>query len=328
MLIYFNIQGSQSGGGPSVFVHKAGTEFARKGHSVTYKRTPNVDVALCIINTGNILRKVGKNTKVVLRIDGIYNKLYNEKFNRAIRPDMTALHNELKRDLPLVNHTVYQSAWSRDRIWDEIVKVDKNYSVINNGVDVKLFKPNNTRAKDKFINLIHVGKMRDAYLMEMLVGTYKEVQKRGHNVKLLLVGTMDGACHRVLNKHMPDQNIKHVGNFLNNQLTNVYNMGDIFLDVRQGASCNNVVAEAQACGLPVVTPSWGGSCEMVKDTETGIVVDGGKWDYDQNYISGLASAVEKIIPSLSEFKTKARIHAVKNLSIETMIDKYLKAFRS
>lgn len=328
MLIYFNIAGNQGGGGPSIFVHKAGTEFAKKGHQVTYKRSPNVDVALCIINTGNILRKVGPQTKVVLRIDGIYNKLYNDKFDRAIRPDMIALHEELKRDLPLVGHTVYQSEWSRDRIWDEIVKVDKNYSVINNGVDVTLFKPNNGRGVDNFINLIHVGKMRDEYLMAMLVGTYKEVKKRGHNVKLLLVGTMDGGCQKVLKEHGADVNVKHIGNFLNNNLTNAYNSGDIFLDVRQGSSCNNVVPEAQACGLPVITPSWGGSCEMVINGKTGMVVEGGQWDYDENYIDGLAGAVDQIIPDLAGFKLRARHHAVKRLSIEIMIDKYLKAFGS
>jgi len=325
-VIYYNIKGTLSGGGPSVHVARMTQALQSKGHKIIYDKPQNANVAVCIINTGAVLRKARKNggkTRVILRIDGIYNKLYNTKFNRAIRPDMQALHAELKRDIPLVDHMVYQSEWSRDRIWDEIVKVDRNYSIIHNGVDTNLFKPFNKQL-DKSVTLIHVGKMRDAYLMEMLVGTYIEVKNRGVNVKLLLVGTMDGGCQQVFNKHKSDSNIKHMGNFVNNQLTQVYNMGDIFLDVRQGSSCNNVVSEAQACGLPVITPSWGGSCEMIVDKKTGIIVDGGQWDYDQKYIFKLSDAVEEIMPDIGNFKSRSRVHAIKNLSITTMVDKYIK----
>jgi len=324
--IYLSVRGSQGGGGPSIFCYKFANAIARKGHRVIYDKPQKSDIALAIINTGSILRKVKKaksKTKVMLRIDGIYNKLYNEKFNRAIRPDMTALHDELKRDIPLVHHTFYQSQWSKDRIFDEIVRVDRNNSVINNGVDINLFKPIPQNRKE--INLIHVAKMRDEYLMEMLVGTYKEVKSRGHNVNLLLVGTMDGGCQRVLKRSIADPNIKHLGNFPNGQLTRAYSMGDIFLDVRQGSSCNNVVPEAQACGIPVITPSWGGSCEMVLDGKTGVIAEGGKWDYDQKYIQNLSNAVEKIIPDLNGYKLRARKHAVQSLNLDIMIKKYMKA---
>ena len=39
----------------------------------------------------------------------------------------------------------------------------------------------------------------------------------------------------------------------------------------------------------------------------------------------MADAVEKIIPDLDGFKNRARRHAVKNLTIDTMVDEYLKA---
>jgi len=158
--IYYNVRGTFGGGGPSVHVARMTQALQLKGHKVIYDKPQSASVAMCIINTGKVLRKVAKaksKTKIILRIDGIYNKLYNEKFNRAVRPDMAALHAELKRDIPLVHHVVYQSIWSRDRIWDEIVKVDKNYSVIHNGVDTNLFKPLNV-TKDKFFINCHLHK--------------------------------------------------------------------------------------------------------------------------------------------------------------------------
>lgn len=322
--IYFSIQGTPHGGGPSVFVWKMATALKRKGHHIVYNKQPDMDVALMIISAGNIINKVkGKKTKVLLRLNGIYNKEYNKKFNRAIRPDMTALHDDLRRNIPLMHHTIYQSKWSRDRIWDEIIKVDKNYSIIHNGADTNIFK-SIKRPNDGFVNLIHVGKMRDAYLMEMLIGTYRELRRRGQNVKLILVGSMDGGCKKVLAKNR-DNNIVYIQNIPNNQVVKAYNIGDIFLGIRQGCSSNNTTSEAQACGLGIIVPEWGGDHELVTNGQTGIIVPSGHWDYDQNYINGIADAVEKMIPDLEGYKKRAREHAVKNLSLDIMVNKYLKA---
>ena len=321
--IYYNVRGSFKAGGPSVHVARMAGGLGKKGHGVIYDNPRLADVAMCIINTGKILRKIDRNkTKAILRIDGIYNKLYNEKFSRKIRPDMTALHAELQRDIPLVDHTVYQSEWSRDRIWDEIIEVDRDYSIIHNGVDIKLFKPI-PQPKDDALKLMHVGLMRDAYLMEMLVGVYKELKRRGHNTKLLLCGSMDGGCSKVF-KANKDSGMIHTGHIKNTQMAAQYSKGDIYLDARQGASCNNTVAEAQACGLPVITPAWGGSCEMVKAGITGAIVDGGKWDYDERYIQAMADAAEFIESDLKDFKKQARTHAVAELTVDKMIEKYLK----
>jgi len=97
------------------------------------------------------------------------------------------------------------------------------------------------------------------------------------------------------------------------------------LVITENTSCNNVVPEAQACGIPVITPSWGGSCEMVLDGKTGVIAEGGKWDYDQKYIQNLSNAVEKIIPDLNGYKLRARKHAVQSLNLDIMIKKYMKA---
>lgn len=322
--IFYNTDGNFSGGGPSVHVARMKGALSSLGHTLTSNAT-EADIAMCIIVTNNILNKVDrKKTKVILRIDGIYNKIYNEKFNRAIRPDMVALHTELQRDIPLLDHVVYQSQWSKDRIDDEIVVRTNNYSIIHNGVDLNAWKPYPTERKDKFVKLFHVGFMRDAYLMEMLIGVFKELTKRKHQVQLLLYGSMDGGCSRVYNANR-DKNIIHTGHIKNTALPREYAKGDIYLDVRQGASCNNTVAEAQACGLPVITPSWGGSCEMIKDKATGVVVDGGQWDYNQNYVNNIANAVEFIMPNLKDFKKRARKHAEAQLGLDTMVNNYLKA---
>lgn len=325
-IIYYSVPGNFNGGGPSVHVAKMAVGLTKLGHKIIYDKPQRSDVVICIISGGKIFRQVNREkTRIILRIDGIYNKLYNEKFNRKIRPDMKALHDELRRTIPLFDHVVYQSQWSKDCIDGEIVERKDRFSVIPNGADIRLFKVYSDAYKnDGYIKLGHVGFMRDAYLMEMLIGTYKELKKRGKKVKLILCGSMDGGCSKVYHANK-DSGIIYYPHIKNTLLPRKYSEFDIYLNVRQGCSSNNVVGEAQSCGLPVVCPSWGGDAENIVDGETGAIVDGGRWDYNQSYIRGLSDAVEKIIPDLDGFKLRARKHAVKNLGLDIMINKYLKA---
>lgn len=321
--VYFNVPGSPVGGGPSVFVYKTSEALKKRGYKVLYDKPGRADAALCIIETGKTLKKINRDkTKVIVRIDGIFNNLYNKKFNRAIRPDMTALHSKLKSDIPSVDHVVYQSSWSKEQVDKEIIKrADNNWSIINNGVDVKLFKPLDL-SKPGELGLFHIGKMRNGYIMECLIGCFKELKKRGHNVRLSIVGSMDAECSAVF-KQNPDPMIKHLGSVSNTKAVNAFGLGDIYLGPRQGSSCDNVIAEAQACGLPVIVPSWGGNKDMVVDNSTGVVVDSGQWDYDAQYIQNMADAAEKIAKDLDGYSKRAREHAVKNLNIDKMVDKYI-----
>ena len=323
--ICFNVRGSNGGGGPVTFVFKTAKELTRMGHKVIYDSPQKANAAICIIETGKFLRYCAKSkTKVILRIDGIYNDEYNKKFNRAIRPDMAALHAKLMTDIPAVHHMVYQSNWSKDRIDDEIIKrKDNNWCIINNGVDTNLFKPTNITSSTK-LRLVHVGLMRNGYIMECLMGAYDELKRRGHDVSITMVGSMDGECQKVYSKYKGDSNIIHKPKVANSLLPSLYGSGDIYLGPRQGSSSDNVIAEAQACGLPVVIPSWGGNSDMVVDKSTGIVVPSGHWDYDAKYHCALADGVEDISKDLVGYKSRARNHATQSLTIGKMVDKYLK----
>lgn len=317
--IYFNQRGSISAGGPTVFVYKTAKELIKRGYKVIYDNPQNADVAIAIIETGKLFRQIDrKKTKVILRVDGIYNSEYNKLFNRKIRPDMEDLHNKLKIDIPRVDWMVYQSQWSKDRVDEEIIPRNDKYSIIHNGSDIALFKP--TERKDDCINLMHVGKMRDAYLMETLVGVYFILAKQ-YKIKLILAGPMDADCSRVFNANKTNMNVEYLGAFNNNQLTSIYQRGDIFIGVRQGSSSDNVISEAQASGLACVVSSWGGNAEMIKDG--GVVVSTGHWDYGAEYNNKIAQGIETIISNLSEFKKNARIHAEKELSITNMVSKYV-----
>lgn len=324
--VYFNVVGGPTAGGPGIFVYKCANALSKLGHRVVYDKPNRADVALCIIETGRVLKQINRQkTKTILRLDGIYCKKYwHGGEGRAWRSDMTALHNKLLTDINAVDFMVYQSQWSKDRADQEIIKrKDDNWAIIGNGVDVGAFKPHE-RKKDGFINLIHVGKIRNDYIMLSLIETYKELQKRGYKVRLVLVGNMDSECSKIYHEHKKDNNIVYMGAVPNNKLSAAYSFGDIGLYVRMGSSCDNVIAETMSCKIPVVIPQWGGNIEQIEHDVSGVAVDGGQWGYDEKYIQNLSDGVEKIIKNLEEFKINARKHAVEKLNIDLMIQKYLK----
>lgn len=326
-VIYFNVPGSWGGGGPSVWVAKTAQELTKRGYSVIYDKSARADACICVIETGKVLKQINRQkTKVILRIDGIYCKEYwhGKTPDRQWRPDMTALHNKLKQDIPSVDHVVYQSQWSKDRIDNEIVKRDNDFSIIHNGVNVVLF---NTRpiTKSGYINLFHAGKIRNGYIMESLIGTFQELTNRGIKIRLIIAGSMDAECSKIYSIHKNNKDIVHLGAFSNTNINAAFVQGDVYLGCRMGSSCDNVIVEALACGLPVVVPSFGGNKELIEDGKQGIIVNSGHWDYGPEYIKKLADGVEKIIPDLDGFKKRARDHAEKNLTIEKMVDEYIKA---
>jgi hypothetical protein len=64
---------------------------------------------------------------------------------------------------------------------------------------------------------------------------------------------------------------------------------------------------------------------MAVDGSSGIVVPTGHWDYSKEYHEKLADGVEKIWPDLANFQKRARQHAVDNLTVQKMVNKYLGA---
>jgi len=79
-----------------------------------------------------------------------------------------------------------------------------------------------------------------------------------------------------------------------------------------------VMAEALACGTPVVATAMEAAPEIVEDGEVGVLVGAGEWD---EMVSAIRSGrLDTIVPQL------CREHVQERFSVETMLDGYEAAF--
>lgn len=98
-----------------------------------------------------------------------------------------------------------------------------------------------------------------------------------------------------------------------------------------------VFIESMACGTPVVTFARGSAPEIIKDGQTGFLINPsdndirGAWIIKKTGFAGLCEAVEKIYSMPDEeyklMRQACRKHAVENFSAEKMTKRYLEVYR-
>ena len=141
---------------------------------------------------------------------------------------------------------------------------DYPIKVINNGIDLSVFKPTGSDfreahgiAEDEFL-LLGVAflwsrrKGLDAfeYLSEHLDSRYR----------IVLVGTDD--C---IDAHLPERVISIHRTQNQQELAQIYTAADLFVNPTREDNYPTVNLEALACGTPVVTFDTGGSAEIIRD---------------------------------------------------------------
>ena len=89
--------------------------------------------------------------------------------------------------------------------------------------------------------------------------------------------------------------------------------------------CPNSVIEALACGLPVVGFETGSLRELIGEAAGRLVPYGGnQWRLEQPDVPALANAAIDVLQEQERFRKAARARADELLSLEKMVDEYLK----
>ncbi|MFA5076114.1 MAG: glycosyltransferase [Patescibacteria group bacterium] len=129
----------------------------------------------------------------------------------------------------------------------------------------------------------------------------------------------------------------HVG-YERDRLIRYYQTSKLFLSpILLEESFGLVFIESMACGTPVVTFARGSAPEIIKDGQTGFLVNPsnddirGDWIIKKTGLAGLHEAVEKIFSMPAEeyslMRRACREHVIHNFSAKKMAEKYLDVYK-
>ncbi|MBQ7107066.1 MAG: glycosyltransferase [Clostridia bacterium] len=237
-------------------------------------------------------------------------KEYSWFFDRS-----TALFNKKKDLFSGLDLTIITpSQWLADLVKQSFLK-DYPVKVINNGIDLNVFKPTTGDFRKKY-NLdnkfIVLGVAFDWGARKGL-DVFIELSKRlPKNNKIVLVGTNNN-----IDKQLPD-NIISIHRTQNQQeLAEIYTAADLFVNPTREENFPTVNIESLACGTPVLTFNTGGSPEIIDET-CGTVVP-------KNDIDGLYSEILRI-KSENPYSPAACIEKAKNFNANEKFKEYLKLY--
>ena len=190
----------------------------------------------------------------------------------------------------------------------------KNFSQINylktiyNGVDIKKFKFNE-KPKDYFLFMGAIGEHKnpkDAILA---------VKKAKTNLILAGGKKREPYFSKEILPLIDNKQIKYVGEVSGRQRIKLFQEAKGFLmPIKWAEPFGLVMIEAMACGTPVIAYPNGAVKEIVKNKETGFIVNNSK---------EMAEAIKKI-NQISRKKCRQRVE--ENFSEEKMIDCYEKVY--
>ena len=164
--------------------------------------------------------------------------------------------------------SVTPSQWLADLVKQSFLK-DYPVKVINNGIDLGVFKPtesdfrtkHNLEDKKIILGVASVWEVRKG--LDVFIELSKRLDDR---YKIVLVGTNDE-----VDKKLPEGIISIHRTSNQKELAELYTAADVFFIPTREDNFPTVNMESLACGTPVLTFNTGGSPEMV-DEATGVVL--------------------------------------------------------
>lgn len=144
--------------------------------------------------------------------------------------------------------------------------------VINNGIDLHVFKPTENEYRNKWG--VKEGQ-------KVILGvSFGWGVKKGLDCFIRLASELDGNLFKIvlvgtdekIDKKLPASIITIHRTQNQNELAGIYTAADVFVNPTREEVLGLVNVEAQACGIPVITFRTGGSPECI-DENSGVVVD-------------------------------------------------------
>lgn len=186
------------------------------------------------------------------------------------------LYNLKKEIFNSVNNLtiVTPSKWLAELVNKSFLS-NKNIEVINNGINLDIFKPRQSKIKNKYnidSKYIVLG-VAAGWSERKGLNTFIELSRRlNDDYKIVLVGTNDE-----IDKELPSNIVSIYKTYNQDELAEIYSEADVFVNPTLEENFPTVNIESIACGTPVITYDTGGAKEMLNNN-CGSVIEKGNID--------------------------------------------------
>lgn len=236
-------------------------------------------------------------------IHTMHNPLYRTNADANKDDRLRLFTEEAKR-----TNIVFISRSAKDQAMIEFP--EKRARIIYNGIDLSHFKFNE-KGGEHFVWIARVNKHKG------VENAIAAAEKLG--VRLLLAGRIDPTQVEYFDSYVKphlNEKIKYIGELKEEQLSDFYGGAKACLyPIEWEEPFGLVVAEAMACGTPVIAYRRGSMPELIEDGKTGYVID--------SNIDLLAKAMQKV-GQIN--RALVRQHVEERFSKERMVDDYEKAY--
>ena len=212
----------------------------------------------------------------------------------------------------------------------ELYDIDeKKINVIPCLLDTNHFKFIHTeKTSDEFI-ILHVGRFERAKGVETLIKAFINLSKKFKNIKLINIGEPRGLslkkCMDLIEKENLYNRIEFTGFVNYDELPSHYAIADVVVVPSEiYESFSYTVAQAMACGKPVIASEIGGIPQTTNYGNAGVLFEPGNFDQLTDKIEILYTNTEL----REEFGRKARKYIVDYCSIKSLKSKYIEFYKS
>jgi glycosyltransferase involved in cell wall biosynthesis len=192
---------------------------------------------------------------------------------------------------------------------------------IPNGVDTNYFETLSSSGNRKDITFI--GRLDHMKGVQVLLEAFKTLKENGVAAHLTIIG--DGPDREKLKSRAMQAGIADSISFCGavEDIIPYLQKSALFVLPSLSEGLSNVLLEAMACGLPIVTTRVGGNIDLIRDGENGILVE-------TENSNQLSVAIKKILQDKALAKklgSEARKTVEQRFSLISIADRYLSLYR-
>ena len=160
----------------------------------------------------------------------------------------------------------------------EIVPTAKTI-VLKNAVSLPSDFHHLSEEKDYSVNLIFLGLIGERKGVFDLLKVVERLKKSGNNIKLFIGGNGEVArLQSMIKSLLLEETVYFMGWITDEKKAGLFRRSDIFVLPSYGEGMPMSILEAMSYGLPVISTNIGGIPDLVKDNETGFLIQPGDLD--------------------------------------------------